>query len=86
MDQKLITAISLVKSSRHRRKIVGTINNSIVTPSEISKESSIRLNHVSMYLSELKEGGLVECLNESAKKGRLYQLTELGKKVIKTTG
>ena len=86
MDQKLIAAISLVKSSRHRRKILDTIHNNMVTPSEISKESSIRLNHVSMYLSELKEGGLVECLNESAKKGRLYQLTEFGKKVIKTIG
>ena len=82
----MIAAISLVKSSRHRRKILDPIHNNMVTPSEISKESSIRLNHVSMYLSELKEGGLVECLNESAKKGRLYQLTEFGKKVIKTIG
>ncbi|MBN2488229.1 MAG: winged helix-turn-helix transcriptional regulator [Methanosarcinaceae archaeon] len=86
MDEKLIAGISLVKSSRHRRKILNTINNDTVTPSEISKDTTIRLNHVSMYLSELKEGGLVECLNESAKKGRLYQLTELGKKVIQTTG
>lgn len=52
------------------------------SPSEISKHTNIRLNHVSMYLGELKESGLVECLNETAKKGRLYHMTEIGKKVI----
>ena len=54
------------------------------TPSEISKESGIRLNHVSLYLSELKKSELVECLNENAKKGRLYHLTNLGENVFET--
>lgn len=83
MDEKLINGISLIKSSSNRHKILNTIGNDIKSPAEISKQTKIRLNHVSMYLSEMKQGGLVECLNENARKGRLYHLTELGKNVIK---
>ena len=53
-----------------------------MTPSEISKSVNIRLNHVSMMLTNLKEADLVVCLNEESKRGRLYELTELGKKVV----
>ncbi len=83
MNEKLIAGISLIKSSNYRYKILKSIGNEIKTPSEIAKEVDIRLNHVSMFLKELKESNLVVCLNESAKKGRLYRLTELGKSVIK---
>lgn len=86
MDEELINGISLIKSSGNRHKILDTIGNDMKSPTEISKQTMIRLNHVSMYLSKLKESGLVECLNENAKKGRLYHLTELGKKVIRIVG
>lgn len=86
MEKKLIDAISTVKSSNNRYSILVSIGNNIMTPSDISKTTGIRLNHVSMFLHELKEKELITCLNESAKKGRLYQLTELGKKVIEITG
>ncbi len=82
MDEELINGISFVKSSVNRHKVLNTIGNDMRSPAEIAKRTNIRLNHVSMYLSELKENSLVECLNETAKKGRLYQLTDLGKKVI----
>ena len=81
MDEDLINAISLVKSSKHRQKILELINDEVLTPSEISKKSSLRLNHVSMYLSDLKELEIVECLNEDSKKGRLYTASKLGKHV-----
>lgn len=51
-------------------------------PSEIAKSVAIRLNHVSMFLADLKENGLVTCLNEESKRGRLYELTDLGKRVV----
>lgn len=81
MDVDLIKAISLVKSSKHRLKILELINEDVLTPSEISKKSSLRLNHVSMYLNALKEHEIVECLNEDSKKGRLYTASKLGKQV-----
>ena len=82
MEKKVIIALSLVKSSGYRWKILKTVGNDIKTPSEIAKEIKIRLNHVSMFLKDLKKNGLVECLNEETKKGRLYQVTKLGKDVI----
>ncbi|MCK4729994.1 MAG: MarR family transcriptional regulator [Candidatus Aenigmarchaeota archaeon] len=82
MDQNMIQAISLIKSSEYRFKILKAIGDDIIMPSEISKKIDIRLNHVSTFLQELKKKGLIECLNEDAKKGRLYQLTKLGKYAI----
>lgn len=82
MDEEFIRALSFIKSSLYRQKVLECINSVIKTPSEIAKDLDIRLNHVSMYLGELKKEGLVSCLNENSKKGRLYQLTELGQKVL----
>jgi predicted transcriptional regulator len=84
MDDKLIKAVSLIKSSKYRYKIMISIGDGIKLPSEISKDVNIRLNHVSAVLNDLKINGLVKCLNEKAKKGRLYKLTKLGKDAIKT--
>lgn len=72
----------MLKSSGYRLKIIKAIGKDTITPSEISKKTGIRLNHVSMFLKELKENNLVKCLNEDARKGRLYELTELGKNAI----
>lgn len=83
MEEELIKAVSHIKASKYRYNIMISINDKIKLPSEISNEVNIRLNHVSAVLNDLKSNGLVECLNEDAKKGRLYQLTELGKNAIK---
>ena len=78
----MVTAISLLKSSEYRLKIVKSIGKDTVTPSEIAEKIGIRLNHVSTFLKELKENNLVKCLNENTRKGRLYELTELGQNAI----
>ena len=75
----MVNAISLLKSSSYRSKIIKSIGNDTLTPSEISHKINIRLNHVSIFLRELKENKLVKCLNEESRKGRLYELTQLGK-------
>lgn len=61
---------------------MASLDDKIKLPSEISKEVDIRLNHVSAVLNDLKSAELVKCLNEDAKKGRLYKLTKLGKDAI----
>lgn len=78
----MVTAISLLKSSEYRYKIIESIGNNTLTPSEIANKTKIRLNHVSMFLKELKENNMVKCLNEDTRKGRLYELTEIGKNAI----
>ncbi len=86
MEKEMIDAISLIKSSEYRHKVLKAIGNEILTPSEISKKVDLRLNHVSMVLTDLKNKKLVECLNEETKKGRLYQLTKLSKNAIAKFG
>jgi len=78
----MVTAISLLKSSEYRFKIIESIGDDTLTPSEIADKTKIRLNHVSMFLKELKENDMVKCLNEDTRKGRLYELTETGKNAI----
>ena len=82
MQKGMVTAISLLKSSEYRLKIIKAIGKDAVTPSEIAEKIGIRLNHVSTFLKELKENNLVKCLNEDTRKGRLYELTELGQNAI----
>ena len=57
------------------------LGNKTKTPSSIARDSQIKMNHVSMVLKALKEKKLIICLNEDSKKGRLYQMTDLGKQV-----
>jgi len=82
MQKGMVTAVSLLKSSGDRLKIMQAIGNDTLTPSEIANKINIRLNHVSLFLRELKNNKLVKCLNEESRKGRLYELTELGKNAI----
>lgn len=86
MEKGMIQAISLIKSGEYRKKVLKAIGNEIITPAEIAKKIGLRLNHVSMVLTELKKNNLVKCLNEETKKGRLYQLTDLSKNVITKFG
>lgn len=83
MEREFIQALSLIKASKYREEIMNAIGDNIKLPSEISAQTDIRLNHVSSVLRTLKEHGLVECLNEESKRGRLYKLTELGKNAIR---
>lgn len=78
----MVTAVSLLKSSEYRLKIIKSIGNNTLTPSEIAGKTKIRLNHVSFFLKELKDNNMVKCLNEDTRKGRLYELTETGKNAI----
>ena len=82
MQKGMVTAVSLLKSSGYRLKIIESIGNDTLTPSEIAGKTKIRLNHVSTFLKELKDNNMVKCLNEDTRKGRLYELTETGKNAI----
>jgi len=82
MEKETVRCIAYVKASKYRKDIILSIDDNLKLPSEISKEVGIRINHVSKTLKQLKEVNLVKCVNEEAKKGRLYQTTEKGKGVI----
>jgi predicted transcriptional regulator len=83
MDKTMINGLKLLKTSENRLKILNILNNGkVLTPTEIAKKTEIVVNHVSTFLKEFKDNKLVVCLNEDEKRGRLYQITESGKKVL----
>lgn len=79
---ELLKLTSYVKISKYREKTVKSIGDNVKIPTKIAKDSGIRTNHISKVLSELKDKEIVECINEEARKGRLYRLTSTGKEVL----
>jgi len=87
MEKQMIKGISIIKNSEYRKKILLSLADAnYLTPSEISEKTKLRLNHVSNFLKDLKDNKLIICLNDDEKRGRLYQITELGKKVARENG
>lgn len=83
-DDELLKLTSYVEISKYREKTLKSIGNNVKIPTNISKDSGIRTNHISKVLSELKSKEIVECINEEARKGRLYRLTDTGKEVLES--
>lgn len=80
-DEELIKAISFAQSGTNRCKVIITLADDIKMPKQIAKKLKLHPSQISATLSELKTEDIVKCLNEDAKRGRLYQLTELGFRV-----
>lgn len=83
MNKQTIDLLGYIKASTYRQKVLKSTYNNIKTPSEIESETGIRINHVSNIIIQLKEKELIECLNDDAKKGRLYTTTDLGNTISK---
>ncbi|MDO5849099.1 MAG: transcriptional regulator [Methanobrevibacter sp.] len=81
-EDELLKLTSYVQISKYREKTVKSIGDNVKIPTNIAKDSGIRTNHISKVLSELKGKEIVECINEEARKGRLYRLTNTGKEVL----
>ncbi len=83
MEKITVKGLQLLKTSENRLKILKLLNNGkVLTPTEISRETGIVINHISSFLKEFKDNKMVICLNEEDKRGRLYQITDTGKKVL----
>ena len=74
--------VGLVLASAYRRKVLDALKKGPRTPSIISRETSLRIEHVSRALSELEARGLVENLTPGRKRGKLYGLTSKGREVM----
>lgn len=82
MDDETLKKFAYVKTSSYREKTVQSLKEGeIKIPSKIAEDVGIRTNHISKVLSELKDNGIAECINEEARKGRLYRLTSLGNEI-----
>ena len=74
--------VRYVNRSKYRVRTLRAIGDDVKMPKEIAEDSGILQNHISNVLRELKEKDLVECLNPSMRKGRLYRLSEDGKDIL----
>lgn len=83
MDRELLNLAAYVVISSYREKTLELlIKHDAMTPKYIAKHCNIRQNHISMVLKGLKDKNLVVCLNPEVRKGRLYQVTNLGREVM----
>ena len=82
-DEEMWEIIGYIKVSAIRLKILKSLQDSFMMPSEIARMTGYRTTQISNSLRDLKERKLVQCLNEDAKKGRIYQNTELGLIILK---
>lgn len=82
MEQKDWISLGRILSSNYKREVLLVLKEKEATPKLISKKTHFSINHISGILKELKKLELIKCLNEDLKKGRIYQLTEKGKKLI----
>lgn len=78
-----LALIGYVKASSYRIEILRKLVEKSFTPTELAHLTEINKGHVSRTLKELCEKKLVDCGNKDAKKGRMYIITEVGKKILK---
>ena len=83
ISDEMLTEISYVQISKYREKVMKSLEGEVKIPSQIAKDSDIRVNHISKVLSELKAHELIECINPEVRKGRLYRHTDKGEQVVK---
>ena len=81
-EKELYSILGYVKVSKYRTRTLKTIGHTYKMPTEIARETEFKTSQVSTALIDLKKKNLVICLNEDAKKGRLYRCTELGHEIL----
>lgn len=69
-------------NSKYRIGVMKSLKGKVLIPTEIADKTGIVRNHISNTLRDLKDKGLVECLNPKDKKGRLYRLTDKGNNIV----
>ena len=82
-EDELWSLVGFIKISSTRFKIMQTLQNKHLMPSEITQRTEIIPSQVSIALRDLKAKKLVKCVNEKTKKGRMYCTTPLGEKAFK---
>lgn len=80
---EMLSLAAYVLMSSYRIKALSVLNeHEVMTPKRIALECNVRPNHISKFLTELKERGCVVCINPEVRKGKLYKITSLGKEIL----
>ena len=80
--QRYWELISYVISGSIRFRVLIKLDKGVYTPKQLSENLNVQMSRISTVLKELGEKHLVKCLTPTQRKGRLYTITEEGRKVI----
>ena len=81
-EEKVLGLVGYVKVSKCRVKTLQSIGENFKIPTEIAREIDARTSQVSGALTKKKKKELIICVNEEAKKGRVYKCTDLGLMIL----
>lgn len=73
---------SFIVRGRIRKNVLKAVEKPR-TPSQISKITKISDSHVTRALKKMESKGFVRCLTPNESKGKVYELTEKGKEILK---
>ena len=73
---------SWILKGKQRKKILKVMDKPLI-PTQIKEKTDLSLNNVSDILREFRKRNLAECINPKEKTGRIYELTDKGKKLRK---
>ena len=71
-----------IKVSPIRKNILASLAMAPQLPSELAKQYGVSFPVITKNLNLLVEKGIIICLSPNLKKGRIYALTEMGKKLL----
>ena len=83
IDDETLKILGYVVSSTYRTEVMKTLMDKPKIPSQIAADIGIKLNHISNVLNQLKKKGLIRLINPEDKKGRIYELTDVGLEIAK---
>ena len=69
-----------VARGKQRRMIINALDRPKI-PSDIKRDTKLSITHVSKILRLFKEKGIAVCLNPDSRTGKVYDLTEMGRKI-----
>ena len=79
LDDETLKKLAYVTVSSYRVKAIKSLQDGQVKiPSNIAKDAGIRSNHISKVLTELKDIGAAECINEEARRHEVCGLCFIG--------
>lgn len=73
---------SWIIRGKQRKKILKVMDKPLI-PTQIKEKTDLSLNNVSDILREFRKRKIAKCVNPKEKTGRLYELTDKGKKLKK---
>ena len=80
-DPRVFEKLSYVLLSGQRERVLAAVAPAPTTPTSVSRDTGMRLPHVSRALRQLAQSGLVTRMGDSHV-GKLYTPSELGRAVF----